>query len=93
MKAADRIGDLSQQVIAGVPTGLSQLQATSAKLLLMIQILHYLLKDPNLWALWYIPYYEQGRISIINRMTDLPKPQRGLWGQRAPDLSGLGFRV
>ena len=25
-------------------------------ILLMIEILHYL-KDPELWKLWYIPYY------------------------------------
>ena len=26
------------------------------RLLLMVQILHYL-KDPKLWELWYNPYY------------------------------------
>ena len=32
----------------------------------MIEILHYL-KDPELWELWYIPYYGICRIYIINR--------------------------
>ena len=32
---------------------------------LMIEILHTL-KDPKLWELWYIPYYGQCRIYIIN---------------------------
>ena len=36
------------------------------KVLLMIQILHYL-KDPKLWELWYVPHYGSCRIYIINR--------------------------
>ena len=32
----------------------------------MIYILHYL-NDPRLWELWYIPYYGDCRIYIINR--------------------------
>ena len=32
----------------------------------MIEILHYL-QDPKLWELWYLPYYGQCRIYIINR--------------------------
>ena len=35
-------------------------------LLLMTEILHYS-KGPKLWELWYIPYYGQCRIHIINR--------------------------
>ena len=37
----------------------------------MIQILYYL-KDPKLWELWYIPYSQYCRISLINRIAKTP---------------------
>ena len=40
--------------------------ASPSLLLLMIEILHDF-KDPKLWDLWYIPYYRQYRVYIINR--------------------------
>ena len=38
----------------GVYSGVPKIERS--KILLMIDILHYL-KDPKLWELWYIPYY------------------------------------
>ena len=41
---------------------------------LMVKILHYL-KDPKLWELRYIPYYEQCRILTINSSTLIVAPR------------------
>ena len=49
-----------------------------ALILLVIYILNYL-QDPKLWELWYIPYYGQCRIYIINRSNRFLKSLI-LWG-------------
>ena len=57
-----------QHVLAHI-VGTRSCGSSNAHILLMVEILHYL-KDPKLWELWYVPYYGQCRISIINRMSD-----------------------